>query len=91
MGGGSGVREGKERHRVEWGAVSSQSGRCGLGFPQPWGIPPPPSRPPTPADLDECALGTHNCSETETCHNLQGSFRCLRFECPPNYVRVSET
>ncbi|XP_004442991.1 PREDICTED: fibulin-2 isoform X2 [Ceratotherium simum simum] len=42
-------------------------------------------------DLDECALGTHNCSEAETCYNIQGGFRCLRFECPPNYVRVSET
>ncbi|XP_042535898.1 fibulin-2 [Dipodomys spectabilis] len=42
-------------------------------------------------DLDECALGTHNCSADQTCHNLQGSFRCLRFECPPNYARVSET
>ncbi|XP_057562325.1 fibulin-2 isoform X2 [Hippopotamus amphibius kiboko] len=42
-------------------------------------------------DLDECALGTHNCSEAETCHNVQGGFRCLRFECPPNYVRVSDT
>uniref|UniRef100_A0A8C8YN51 Fibulin 2 n=1 Tax=Prolemur simus TaxID=1328070 RepID=A0A8C8YN51_PROSS len=28
-------------------------------------------------DLDECALGTHNCSEAETCHNIQGGFRCL--------------
>ncbi|XP_059544281.1 fibulin-2 isoform X5 [Myotis daubentonii] len=42
-------------------------------------------------DVDECALGTHNCSEAETCHNIEGGFRCLLFTCPPNYIRVSET
>lgn len=58
--------------------------------PQPGGGP-HPHLPLLPPDLDECALGTHNCSEAETCHNIRGGFRCLRFECPPNYVRVSET
>lgn len=58
--------------------------------PRP-GDPTPHPPLPHPPDLDECALGTHNCSEAETCYNIRGGFRCLRFECPPNYVRVSET
>uniref|UniRef100_A0A8C9S042 Fibulin 2 n=1 Tax=Scleropages formosus TaxID=113540 RepID=A0A8C9S042_SCLFO len=42
-------------------------------------------------DIDECSLGAHNCSATETCYNIQGSFRCLSFSCPQNYRRVSDT
>ncbi|XP_020488402.2 fibulin-2 [Labrus bergylta] len=42
-------------------------------------------------DIDECTAGTHNCSLTQTCYNLQGGFRCLSFNCPPNYKRVSDT
>ncbi|XP_036386786.1 fibulin-2 [Megalops cyprinoides] len=42
-------------------------------------------------DVDECAIGAHNCSSTETCYNIQGSFRCLSFACPPNYRKVSDT
>ncbi|KAM7041104.1 fibulin-2 isoform 3-T6 [Acridotheres tristis] len=41
-------------------------------------------------DIDECAIGTHNCSAAETCYNIQGSFRCLSFECPSNYRKVSD-
>ncbi|NWU36773.1 FBLN2 protein, partial [Hylia prasina] len=41
-------------------------------------------------DIDECAIGSHNCSAAETCYNIQGSFRCLSFECPSNYRKVSD-
>uniref|UniRef100_A0A669PHL8 Fibulin-2 n=1 Tax=Phasianus colchicus TaxID=9054 RepID=A0A669PHL8_PHACC len=41
-------------------------------------------------DIDECAIGTHNCSAAESCYNIQGSFRCLSFECPSNYRKVSD-
>ncbi|XP_038553839.1 fibulin-2 isoform X1 [Micropterus salmoides] len=42
-------------------------------------------------DIDECKTGTHNCSHGQTCYNLQGGFRCLSFDCPPNYKRVLDT
>ncbi|XP_035244709.1 fibulin-2 isoform X2 [Anguilla anguilla] len=42
-------------------------------------------------DIDECAIGAYNCSTAETCYNIQGSYRCLSFACPPNYRRVSDT
>ncbi|KAL2103917.1 hypothetical protein ACEWY4_000785 [Coilia grayii] len=41
-------------------------------------------------DIDECTTGTHNCSLTETCYNIQGDHRCLSFSCPDNYRRVSD-
>lgn len=43
------------------------------------------------ADIDECVTGIHNCSINETCFNIQGSFRCLSFECPENYRRSADT
>uniref|UniRef100_A0A3B4YDR9 Fibulin 2 n=1 Tax=Seriola lalandi dorsalis TaxID=1841481 RepID=A0A3B4YDR9_SERLL len=42
-------------------------------------------------DIDECTSGSHNCSYGQTCFNLQGGFRCLSFECPQNYKKVSDT
>uniref|UniRef100_A0A3B5BEU7 Fibulin 2 n=1 Tax=Stegastes partitus TaxID=144197 RepID=A0A3B5BEU7_9TELE len=41
-------------------------------------------------DVDECTTGAHNCSFGQNCFNLQGSFRCLSFDCPPNYKKVSD-
>ncbi|XP_054911635.1 fibulin-1-like [Poeciliopsis prolifica] len=41
-------------------------------------------------DIDECAAGTHSCSAKETCFNVQGGFRCLSFECPPNFRRAGK-
>uniref|UniRef100_A0A3P9NVY2 Fibulin 1 n=1 Tax=Poecilia reticulata TaxID=8081 RepID=A0A3P9NVY2_POERE len=41
-------------------------------------------------DIDECAAGTHSCSAKETCFNVQGGFRCLFIECPPNFRRSGD-
>uniref|UniRef100_A0A3Q3W8Q3 Uncharacterized protein n=1 Tax=Mola mola TaxID=94237 RepID=A0A3Q3W8Q3_MOLML len=41
-------------------------------------------------DIDECKTGTHNCSFGQTCYNLHGGFRCLSFDCPQNYKKVSD-
>ncbi|XP_054465336.1 fibulin-2-like [Anoplopoma fimbria] len=42
-------------------------------------------------DIDECTTGAHNCSLAETCYNIQGGYRCLFLDCPPNYRKVSDT
>uniref|UniRef100_A0A3B3UTV0 Fibulin 2 n=1 Tax=Poecilia latipinna TaxID=48699 RepID=A0A3B3UTV0_9TELE len=42
-------------------------------------------------DIDECATGTHNCSLGEKCYNIQGGYRCLSLNCPPNYRKVTDT
>lgn len=42
-------------------------------------------------DIDECAVGAHNCTAEETCYNIHGGFRCLSFSCPTNYRRASDT
>uniref|UniRef100_A0A3B4A749 EGF-like domain-containing protein n=1 Tax=Periophthalmus magnuspinnatus TaxID=409849 RepID=A0A3B4A749_9GOBI len=39
--------------------------------------------------VDECTTGSHNCSVRQSCFNLQGGFRCLSFDCPPNYNKLS--
>ena len=39
-------------------------------------------------DLDECiSVLLHNCSDTFTCVNVQGSYRC---ECPPGMAYILE-
>lgn len=42
-------------------------------------------------DIDECATGAHNCSLAETCYNIQGGYRCLSLDCPPNYRKGTDT
>lgn len=40
-------------------------------------------------DIDECAVGVHTCSPSESCFNVQGGFRCLSFTCPANFLEVA--
>uniref|UniRef100_H2ZHD2 EGF-like domain-containing protein n=1 Tax=Ciona savignyi TaxID=51511 RepID=H2ZHD2_CIOSA len=40
-------------------------------------------------DIDECASGSHNCSESETCFNTRGGFKCVEITCPEHYARLS--
>uniref|UniRef100_A0A8C5WLB7 Fibulin 2 n=1 Tax=Leptobrachium leishanense TaxID=445787 RepID=A0A8C5WLB7_9ANUR len=39
-------------------------------------------------DVDECEAGSHNCSSSEDCYNVHGSYKCLSYECPENYQNV---
>ncbi|XP_035807296.2 fibulin-1-like isoform X2 [Amphiprion ocellaris] len=40
-------------------------------------------------DIDECAAGTHTCSVSQSCFNVLGGYRCLAFECPPNFRQAA--
>uniref|UniRef100_A0A3Q3RSY9 Fibulin 1 n=1 Tax=Mastacembelus armatus TaxID=205130 RepID=A0A3Q3RSY9_9TELE len=40
-------------------------------------------------DIDECAVGNHTCSVSESCINVKGGFRCLSLKCPANYRKAT--
>ncbi|XP_051812727.1 fibulin-1-like isoform X2 [Acanthochromis polyacanthus] len=40
-------------------------------------------------DIDECAAGTHTCSVSQSCFNVLGGYRCLAFQCPPNFRQAA--
>ena len=39
------------------------------------------------ADIDECVLSLHNCSDLEVCLDTEGAFECL---CLDGYIRDME-
>ena len=39
-------------------------------------------------DMDECQLGTHNCSDNDICVNIHGGFRCIHIDCPNGYDKI---
>lgn len=42
---------------------------------------------PQHQDIDECANGQHNCTgHGETCFNTQGSFKCVKDQCPNKFL-----
>uniref|UniRef100_A0A3B5B9F5 Fibulin 1 n=1 Tax=Stegastes partitus TaxID=144197 RepID=A0A3B5B9F5_9TELE len=44
----------------------------------------------TQSHIDECAAGTHTCSVSQSCFNVLGGYRCLSFECPPNFRQAAK-
>ncbi|UJR26258.1 hypothetical protein I4U23_007598 [Adineta vaga] len=39
-------------------------------------------------DINECQLGTHNCSNNDVCVNIHGGFRCIHIDCPNGYDKI---
>lgn len=45
----------------------------------------------SPADINECETGEHQCTDTQTCVNIHGRYQCVDTNrCQDPYVQVSE-